>query len=296
MKVGFIGLGHMGKHMAAAVLRAGYELTIHDIRPEAAEDPLLAGARWADTPRATAAASDVLITSLPGPEQVDAVVLGPDGVLSGLRPGTFYIDMSTSTPGEMRKIADAAAGRSVQTVDAPVAGGMRGARNATLTIMAGGTEEAYQACLPVLRAMGEKIFLVGGVGAGHVAKLVNNMMTIINGLTAMEAMVVGAKAGLDVERLLEVVEAGTGSSFSLNVLRYVIFRGNFDPAKFALSLAAKDLRIAVEYAEELGVQMSVVPHAAEALAEAMQRGLGDRDWSSYITLIEESAGVEVRTS
>jgi 3-hydroxyisobutyrate dehydrogenase len=296
VKVGFIGLGHMGKHMAAAVLRAGYELTIHDIRPEAAEDPLLAGARWADTPRATAAASDVLITSLPGPEQVDAVVLGPDGVLSGLRPGTFYIDMSTSTPGEMRKIADAAAERSVQTVDAPVAGGMRGARNATLTIMAGGTEEAYQACLPVLRAMGEKIFLVGGVGAGHVAKLVNNMMTIINGLTAMEAMVVGAKAGLDVERLLEVVEAGTGSSFSLNVLRYVIFRGNFDPAKFALSLAAKDLRIAVEYADELGVQMSVVPHAAEALAEAMQHGLADRDWSSYITLIEESAGVEVRTS
>ena len=296
MKVGFIGLGHMGKHMAAAVLRAGYELTIHDIRPEAAEDPLLAGARWADTPRATAAASDVLITSLPGPEQVDAVVLGPDGVLSGLRPGTFYIDMSTSTPGEMRKIADAAAERSVQTVDAPVAGGMRGARNATLTIMAGGPEEAYQACLPVLRAMGDKIFLVGGVGAGHTAKLVNNMMTIINGLTAMEAMVVGAKAGLDVERLLEVVEAGTGSSFSLNVLRYVIFQGNFDPAKFALSLAAKDLRIAVEYANELGVQMSVVPHAAEALAEAMQRGLGDRDWSSYITLIEESAGVEVRTS
>jgi 3-hydroxyisobutyrate dehydrogenase len=296
VKVGFIGLGHMGKHMAAAVLRAGYELTIHDIRPEAAEDPLLAGARWADTPRATAAASDVLITSLPGPEQVDAVVLGPDGVLSGLRPGTFYIDMSTSTPGEMRKIADAAAGRSVQTVDAPVAGGMRGARNATLTIMAGGTEEAYQACLPVLRAMGDKIFLVGGVGAGHVAKLVNNMMTIINGLTAMEAMVVGAKAGLDVERLLEVVEAGTGSSFSLNVLRYVVFRGNFDPAKFALSLAAKDLRIAVEYADELGVQMSVVPHAAEALAEAMRHGLADRDWSSYITLIEESAGVEVRTS
>jgi 3-hydroxyisobutyrate dehydrogenase len=296
VKVGFIGLGHMGKHMAAAVLRAGYELTIHDIRPEAAEDPLLAGARWADTPRATAAASDVLITSLPGPEQVDAVVLGPDGVLSGLRPGTFYIDMSTSTPGEMRKIADAAAERGVQTVDAPVAGGMRGARNATLTIMAGGTEEAYQACLPVLRAMGEKIFLVGGVGAGHVAKLVNNMMTIINGLTAMEAMVVGAKAGLDVERLLEVVEAGTGSSFSLNVLRYVIFRGNFDPAKFALSLAAKDLRIAVEYADELGVRMSVVPHAAEALAEAMQHGLADRDWSSYITLIEESAGVEVRTS
>jgi 3-hydroxyisobutyrate dehydrogenase-like beta-hydroxyacid dehydrogenase len=294
MKVGFIGLGHMGKHMAASLIRAGHELTGYDIRAEARDDPVLAGAHWADTAKAAAEASDVLITSLPGPEQVGAVVLGAHGVLSALRPGSFYIDMSTSTPGVMSKIADAAAAREVQVIDAPVAGGVRGARKATLTIMAGGSREAFDACLPLLQAMGEKVFLVGGVGAGHVAKLVNNMMTIINGLTAMEAMVVGAKAGLDVERLLEVVEAGTGSSFSLNVIRYVIFRGNFDPAKFALSLAAKDLRIAAEYAGEIGVEMNLVPYASRVLADAMRQGLADRDWSSYITLIEESAGVEVR--
>lgn len=294
MRVGFVGLGQMGRHMAASLIRAGYQVTGCDIRPEAREDPVLAGALWADSPRAAAAASDVLITSLPGPDQVDDVFFGPDGVLSGLSAGSYYIDMSTSTPGEMRKIADAVAGSGIGVIDAPVAGGIRGARNGTLTIMAGGNDADYAACLPVLQAMGEKIFLVGDVGAGHVAKLVNNMMTIINGLTAMEAMVVGAKAGLDLERLLEVVEAGTGGSFSLNVIRYVIFRGNFDPAKFALSLAAKDLRIAAEYADEIGVEMNVVPHAAEVLADAMAEGMGDRDWSSYITLIERSAGVEVR--
>jgi 2-hydroxymethylglutarate dehydrogenase len=295
MKVGFIGLGHMGKHMAASVIRAGYELTAYDINPAAREDPVLAGAAWADSPQAVARVSDVLITSLPGPDQVDEVMLAPGGALAGLAPGSYYIDMSTSTPGEMRKIADAAGSRGVSVLDAPVAGGMRGARLGTLTIMTGGSSEAFDACRPVLEAMGEKIFLVGDVGAGHVAKLVNNMMTIINGLTAMEAMVVGAKAGLDVERLLEVVEAGTGSSYSLGVLRYVIFRGNFDPAKFALSLAAKDLRIAAEYAADIGVTMNVVPHASQVLADAVDQGLGDRDWSSYITLIEQSAGVEVRT-
>jgi 3-hydroxyisobutyrate dehydrogenase len=294
MKLGFIGLGQMGRLMAASLLKAGNELTVHDVRAQTRDDPVLAGARWAGTPKAVAEASHVVITSLPGPEQVDEVVLGSDGVLAGLRRGDFYIDMSTSTPAEMRKIAAAAAPAGIDVLDAPVAGGIRGARNATLTIMAGGSSAAYDACLPVLRGMGEQIFLVGDVGAGHAAKLVNNMMTIVNGLVAMEAMVVGAKAGVDLERLLEVVEAGTGSSYSLNVIRYVIFRGNFDPAKFALSLAAKDLRLAVEFAGELGVPMNIVPNAAAVLADAMQHGLGDRDWSSYITLIEEAAGVEVR--
>lgn len=296
MNVGFIGLGQMGKHMAASLMRAGFDVTGYDIRAEVRDDPVLDGAQWAGSPDEVAAACEVVITSLPGPAQVAEVMLGPRGVLSAMRSGALYIDMSTSTPTQMREIADAAAASGVQVLDAPVAGGMRGARNGTLTIMTGGSEAAFEASLPVLRGMGDKVFHVGGVGAGHAAKLVNNMMTIVNGLVAMEAMVVGAKAGLDVERLLEVVEAGTGGSFSLGVIRYVIFKGNFDPAKFATSLAAKDLRLAVEYAEELGVEMNVVPRASRALAEAMEQGgLADRDWSSYITLIEESAGVEVRT-
>jgi 3-hydroxyisobutyrate dehydrogenase-like beta-hydroxyacid dehydrogenase len=294
VKVGFIGVGHMGKHMAACLMRAGHEVTINDIDPSAADDEVLAGARWASTPAEAARNSAVVVSSLPGPAQVDAVALGPDGVLAGLASGGLYIDMSTSTPEEARKIAEAAGPLGIGVLDAPVAGGMRGARNGTLTIMAGGSQEDFDAGLPVLQGMGEKIFLVGGVGAGHVAKLVNNMMTIVNGMVSMEAMVVGTKAGVDAHKLLEVVEAGTGASFALNVIRYVVLRRAFDPAKFATALAAKDLRLAVEFANDLGVPVDVVTSAAHTLAAASDNGLAKRDWSSYITLIENAAEVEVR--
>lgn len=294
MRVGFIGVGHMGKHMAASLMRAGHEVTINDINPAAADDKVLAGAHWASTPAEAARDNAVVVSSLPGPVQVDAVAFGPDGVLAGLARGGLYIDMSTSTPAKARQIAAAAAPRGIGVLDAPVAGGMRGARNGDLTIMVGGSQEDFDVGLPVLQGMGEKIFLVGGVGAGHVAKLVNNMMTIVNGMVSMEAMVVGAKAGVDPRKLLEVVEAGTGASFALNVIRYVVLRRAFDPAKFATALAAKDLRLAVEFADELGVPVDVVTGAAHRLATASDNGLADRDWSSYITLIENAAEVEIR--
>ncbi len=294
MKIGFVGLGQMGRNMAASIIRAGHELTAFDLRPETRQDPVLEGAHWADSAREVASVSDFVVSSLPGPPQVDAAFHGENGILAGLRSGSYYIDMSTSTPGQIRELAAEAAERGVGVIDAPVAGGIRGARLGTLTIMVGGEEKTVKACMPVLEAMGETIIRVGEVGTGHVAKLVNNMMTIVNGLTAMEAMVVGAKAGVDLEKLLEVVEAGTGSSYSLNVIRYVVMRGNFDPAKFALSLAAKDLRLAVEFADELGVPVPVVSDASDALAKAEEDGLGSRDWSSYITPIEKAAGVEVR--
>jgi 3-hydroxyisobutyrate dehydrogenase-like beta-hydroxyacid dehydrogenase len=221
-------------------------------------------------------------------------VYGPEGVRAGLRPGNWYVDMSTSTPHQIREIAAEAEKQGIGVLDAPVAGGIRGARLGTLTIMVGGPANAYEACLPVLATIGQQIIHVGDTGAGHAAKLVNNMMSIVNGLTAMEAMVVGVKAGLDPNRLLEVVEAGTGASDALHIIRYVVLRGNFDPAKFALSLAVKDLRLAVEYAEELGVPVRVVSAALEALSNAERSGLADRDWSSYITPIETAAEVEVR--
>jgi len=284
----------MGRHMASNLLAADYELTVHDRRSDLRALPMIAGARWASTPKELAEASQVVITSLPGPQEVDEVVLGREGVLEGLAPSGCLVDMTTSKPSSIRKIGIAAADRGVDVLDAPVAGGIRGARKATLTIMVGGSEAAFAVCEPILKAMGDKVFLVGGLGAGHTAKLVNNMMTIGNALIAMEAMVVGAKGGVDVNKLLEVADAGTGASYSLNLFRYVIFKGAFEPAKFALHLAAKDLRIACEYAAELGVPLDLVREASRALAGAEERGLGDKDWSSYITMLEEAAGVEVR--
>jgi 2-hydroxymethylglutarate dehydrogenase len=292
--VGFIGAGNMGKHMAASLLRAGYRVTVCDPRPGAPEEPVLAGAAWASTPREAATASRITITSLPGPAQVEEVVRGTGGILAGARPGDFYIDMSTSTPACISAVAEAAAEHEVSVLDAPVAGGTRGARHGTLTIMVGASPEAFAHCLPVFKAMGERIIRVGEVGAGHVAKLVNNMMTIGNAIVAMEAMVVGTKAGVDPQTLLEVAQAGTGGSFSLNLFPYVIFGGKFDPAKFALSLATKDLRIAQEFAGDLGVPMHVIPCILAAMTQACEAGLADRDWSSYITLLEEVADVQVR--
>jgi 3-hydroxyisobutyrate dehydrogenase-like beta-hydroxyacid dehydrogenase len=294
MKVGFIGLGQMGRHMAASVIRGGRDLVAFDLRPEARDDELLAAASWAGSARGVAEQSEIVITSLPAPPQVEAAVYGPEGVLAGLRPGSWYVDMSTSTPNQIREIAAKAEKQGIGVLDAPVAGGIRGARLGTLTVMVGGPTDVYEACLPVLATIGRQIIHVGGTGAGHAAKLVNNMMSIVNGLTAMEAMVVGVKAGLDPNKLLEVVEAGTGASDALRIIRYVVLRGNFDPAKFALALAAKDLRLAVEYAEELGVPVHVVSGASEALSNAERSGLADLDWSSYITPIETAAEVEVR--
>ena len=294
MKVGFIGLGQMGRHMAASVMRGGRDLVAFDIRPEARDDEVLAGASWANSAREVAEESEIVITSLPAPPHVEAAVYGPEGVLAGLRPGSRYVDMSTSTPSQIRAIAAEAEKQGAGVLDAPVAGGIRGARLGTLTIMVGGSADAYEACLPVLSTIGQQVIHVGETGAGHAAKLVNNMMSLVNGLAAMEAMVVGVKAGLDPSKLLEVVEAGTGASDALRIIRYVVLRRNFDPAKFALSLAAKDLRLAVEYAEELGVPVRVISGASDALSSAERSGLADRDWSSYITPIETAAEVEVR--
>jgi 3-hydroxyisobutyrate dehydrogenase-like beta-hydroxyacid dehydrogenase len=285
----------MGKHMAAGLMRAGHHVTVHDARAEAFLDPVLEGAAWAATPRAVAEASRFVIASLPGPNEVREAVAGADGVLSGASSGDVFIDMSTSTPTAIQSIAELAAERNIEVVDAPVAGGIRGARKRTLTIMVGAHPAVFERCQPILRAMGKQIFLVGDIGAGHAAKLVNNMMTIVNAIAAMEAMVVGAKAGVNVETLLQVVQAGTGSSYSLNLFPYVIFKGNFDPAKFALSLAAKDLRLSVEFAESLGIPLTVVESAYAAMRRGLAEGLGDKDWSSYITLLEQAAGVEVRT-
>ena len=295
-RVGFIGVGHMGKHMAASLIRDGFDLVVHDKRAEAASEPEVQGATWADSPAQVARLSRTIFMSLPGQAQVEQVVLGEDGTLVGSRPGDLYIDMSTSTPACVRGIADKVRSTGVRVADAPVAGGMRGARKGTLTIMVGADREVFNIVRPYLDAMGEHIVRVGDVGAGHAAKLVNNMMTIGNGIIAMEAMVFGAKAGLDLQVLLDVVRAGTGDSYSLNAFPFVIFKGNFDPPKFALSLAAKDLRISAESAASLGVHLTVVPFIEQAMMNAAAQGLSGRDWTSYITLLEEQAGVVVRVS
>jgi len=294
--VGFVGLGTMGRPIAGHILAAGYPLVVHDLHQAAAADLLERGATWGASARDVAERSRIVLTALPGPREVEQVYGAEVGLLAGARPGTYLIDVSTSTPAGIRAMAAEAEERGVVLLDAPLSGGVRGARKGTLTIMVGGDPEAYAVCEPLLRTFGEHVFLMGPLGAGYITKLVNNYMGISNAIAAIEAMVIGVKAGVEPARLLEVVNLGTGASHMTRTLfPFLIFPGRFEPVRFAMNLAVKDVALALELAEAVGVPTTVGPAVHGALVHAADRGLAEADMSAYVTLLEEAADVKVRT-
>jgi 3-hydroxyisobutyrate dehydrogenase-like beta-hydroxyacid dehydrogenase len=281
--------------MAANLLRAGYGLTVHDLRPEAAAELLELGAAWAATPAEVARASRITFIALPGPAEVEATALGKDGLVSGWSVGDVVIDLSTSSPNAIRRIAAVAAADGVEVLDAPLSGGVRGARKATLVIMVGGATTAFEACEPVLRVLGDRVFHMGDLGSGYVTKLVNNYMGMSNALASMEAVVLGVRAGVDAQKLLDVVNEGTGSSHMTRTLfPFLIMKRNFEPARFSMELAAKDFDLALDLASEFGLPMRIGASARGALGEAIADGLGQKDMSAYVTVLEAAAGVEIR--
>ena len=303
MNIGFIGLGNMGGGMAANVLRAGHDLTVHDLRREAATPLLEAGASWADTPAELAAACDITLTSLPGPREVEAIALGESGILEGIgegegsAEGKVYIDLSTSSPTLIRGIAEDFAAKGVSVLDAPVSGGPVGARTGRLAVMVGGDREVYERVKPALDAIGDKVSYIGPIGSGSVAKLMHNCIGYGLQTIVAECLTLGVKAGVDPEPLFEAISNGSvgrGSSFA-NTYPNTYLAGNFDPPSFALQLAHKDVSLALELAREYGVPMSVGNIAHQELTAALNRGWGDMDSRIAMTLQEERAGgVEVR--
>ena len=297
MNIGFIGLGNMGGGMAANVLRAGHDLTVHDLRREAATPLLENGASWADTPAEVAAASDVVLTSLPGPREVEAIALGDSGVLEGSTSGKVYIDLSTSSPTLIRSIAEDFAAKGVSVLDAPVSGGPVGARTGRLAVMVGGDREVYNRVKPALDAIGDKVSYIGPVGSGSIAKLMHNCIGYGLQTIVAECLTLGVKAGVDPEPLFEAISNGSvgrGSSFA-NTYPNTFLAGNFDPPSFALRLAHKDVSLALELAREYGVPMSVGNIAHQELTSALNRGWADLDSRVAMKLQEERAGnVEVR--
>ncbi|MCI0823443.1 MAG: NAD(P)-binding domain-containing protein, partial [Chloroflexi bacterium] len=205
MKVGFIGLGTMGGSMAYNTLQGGHELVVHDIRRESATRHLEAGATWADSPREVAEACEIVFTSLPGPTEVEAVALGEDGLIQGLTAGKVYFDLSTSTPGLIRRIHDVAAAQGIDVLDAPVSGGPRGARSRNLAIWVGGDREVYDRCKPVLDAIGDKAYYVGPIGCGAIAKLVHNCAGYVIQCALAEVFTMGVKAGVEPLALWQAV-------------------------------------------------------------------------------------------
>ena len=288
MRIGFIGLGNMGGPMALNVLKAGHPMVVTDLRRELATPHLAAGAAWADTPDAVARASEIVFTSLPGPREVEAVALGAGGILEGAARGTVYVDLSTSSATLIRRIHRVAAERGVDVLDAPVSGGVPGARSARLAVLVGGDEALYRRVKPVLDAIGDKVTRVGEIGCGTVAKLVHNMVSACSRMAIAEGMTLGVKAGVAPEALLDALQKG---SFGQGR----VLRGAFDTANFALELLRKDVGLATALGREYHVPMMIAALAEQQLEEALRRGWGAKDSMAFFRLQEERAGVELRT-
>ena len=295
MKIGFIGLGTMGGSMAYNALDGGNEMVVHDINPASATRHLEAGAAWADTPREVAERSEIVFTSLPGPTEVEAVALGEAGIMEGMSAGKVYFDLSTSTPGMIRKIHAEAAARGIEVLDAPVSGGPRGAASRNLAIWVGGDKDAFDRCKPVLDTIGDKAYYVGPIGSGAVAKLVHNCAGYIFQAAMAEVFTMGVKAGVEPLALWEAVRKGaTGRRGPFEGMAEHLLPGKFDPPDFALKLARKDVDLAVSVGREFDVPMRLANLALMEMTEAINRGWGDRDSRVAMLLQEERAGVEVR--
>ena len=291
MRVGFIGLGAMGNPMAANLNKAGYELTIHDIRREQGRNLEDAGAVWAASPAATAERSDVVLLSLPGPVQVESVVLGENGVFSGLAAGGACIDTSTNSPAVMRRIAEAGASRGIQVLDAPISGGIWGARDASLTVFVGGEEAAFEKYLPLFQCIGKTVVRMGPLGSGNVAKLVNNLIMYINFIGACEGMALGVKAGLDPRTLLDVIKPSMGHSTFLERTMKLSLDGK--PLHFVTDGAVKDLRLCVELGRELGVPLAAGPLVETLVTRFRDAGYGQEDTLEYIRDYMRRSGVDL---
>jgi 3-hydroxyisobutyrate dehydrogenase-like beta-hydroxyacid dehydrogenase len=295
MKIGFIGVGTMGRHMASNLMKGGYALVVHDVRKEAAAPHLQGGATWAETPRAVAEASDVVFTSLPGPIEVDAVALGERGLLSGLAAGKVYFDLSTNSPTVVRRIHGVFKERGVHMLDAPVSGGPRGAESGRLALWVGGDETIFTKHKAVLDAIGDQAYYVGPIGAGSVAKLVHNCAGYMIQTALAEVFTMGVKAGVDPLVIWKAVRQGAGGRRrTFDGLADQFLPGRFDPPAFALRLAHKDVTLATALGREHKVPMRLANITLEEMTEALNRGWGERDSRVAMLLQEERAGVEIK--
>ena len=299
MRLGFIGLGMMGSHMVANLQKAGHDLAIHDVRREAGEPAVKRGARWAETPADAARQSEMVMTSLPGPKEVEQVALGDNGIIHGAASGTFYVDLSTSSPTLIRHIYKVMAERGIRVADAPVSGGVVGAEEASLQIMVGSDPAVFELIKPALLGIGDKIAYIGEVGAGEVAKLVHNQIALVVQQVVAEGLTLGTKAGIAPERLLEAIRGGAYGRSNGSVgsnMENTILKGAWDAPGFALALARKDLGLATDLASEFGVPMPLAAVAEQNLIECLNRGWGGKDMTAAWALQEDRAHVQVRAT
>ncbi len=293
MKIGFIGLGIMGKPMSLNLLKAGYQLVVMDVFEPAVAELVAAGAEAAPTPRAVAELSDIIITMLPNSPQVKQVVLGEQGVIEGARPGAVVIDMSSIAPLVSREVAGKLAANGVEMLDAPVSGGQPKAIEGTLSVMVGGSQEVFDRCYPIMKAMAGSVVRTGDIGAGNITKLANQVIVALNIAAMAEALVLATKAGVEPELVFQAIRGGLAGSTVLEAKAPLVLDRKFNPG-FRINLHIKDLANALDTSHELGVPLPLTASVMEMLQALKVDGQGDADHCSLVRYYEKMAQVEVR--
>jgi 3-hydroxyisobutyrate dehydrogenase-like beta-hydroxyacid dehydrogenase len=294
VKVGFIGVGNMGGPMCRNIIKnTNHEVVVFDLDPAAVQRCTDLGASSGASVADVAGRCDVVITSLPIPRVVEEVALGPGGIVESARPGTVYIDLSTNAPSTARLLAEGARAKGLGMLEAPVSGGVARAVDGSIVIMVGGDAATFEAQLPLLKSFSGEVIHVGEVGFGSVAKLINNMMAFCNSAIAAEALMMGKRSGIDLKKLDAVIRNASGDSTGYRNMANKALVGNFT-ATFALDLAHKDLRLAMEMADELGVPGLIAPQVLNLMRMARGMGLGGMDSTSIMRVYETTLGTEVR--
>jgi len=293
-KIGFIGLGTMGKPMGFNLMKAGYELVVYDINPKPVKEFQEKGAAVGQSIREVAGKADVVITMLPNSGDVETVVLKEGGVMEGLKSHSIVIDMSTIDPSVSRKIAKALREKNIPMLDAPVSGGQMGAEAATLAIMVGGEEEIFKRCLPLFKPMGKNIFYCGPSGNGEIVKIVNNLMSGVFRLVSAEALALGVKAGVPLKVLYDVVNESSGQSRSVQVsAASKPFKGDYEPG-FASELMHKDLGLALNLGKEERVPLPIGALGQQIYSHLLSSGLGKKDTGVIFKVMEDLLNIKIR--
>jgi len=293
MKIGYIGLGLMGKSMARNILRAGFTLVVHNRSRKAVDELVEMGATMAQSPVEVAQQVDIVFTNLPDSPDVEAVVLGENGVIQGAHPGLIYVDNSTIKPATARLISERLGEQGVASLDAPVSGGDIGARDGTLTIMVGGPAAALEIVMPVFKAMGKTITHVGDAGAGQIAKAANQIMVAAQMVATAELLIFAQKAGADPQKVVQAIRGGAAQCWTLDIKPPRLFIGNRSPG-FKARLQAKDLSIVIDTAREYSVPLPATAVNAQLFEAMLALGMGDLDNSAVLGVIEKLAGESLK--
>jgi 2-hydroxy-3-oxopropionate reductase len=293
MKIGFIGLGIMGKPMSKNLLKAGYQLVVMDRNAAVLDEVRTAGAEVAASPKEVAERADIIITMLPNSPQVREVVLGENGVIEGARAGAVVIDMSSIAPLVSREVAGKLADKGIEMLDAPVSGGEPKAIDGTLSVMVGGKQEVFDRCYPVMKAMAGSVVLTGAIGAGNITKLANQIIVALNIAAMSEALVLAAKAGVEPELVYQAIRGGLAGSTVLDAKAPLVLERKFNPG-FRINLHIKDLANVLETSHEIGASLPLTAAVMEIMQALRTDGMGDLDHGSLVRYYEKLAQVEVK--